>query len=52
MLYSKDKADMNENSLFKIKKLKKKKPLQKEIENSNFWTWKHESTKANVEYAG
>ena len=25
MLYSKDKADVNENSLFKIKKLKKKK---------------------------
>ena len=51
MLCSKDKIDMNESSSFKKKK-KKQTLLWKEIENSNFWMWKHESTEANVEYAG
>lgn len=48
MLCSQDKIDMNENSSLK----KKKKILWKEIENSNFWTRKHESTEADTEYAG
>lgn len=40
---------MNESSSFKKKN---KNLLWKEIENSNFWTWKHKSTEANIEYAG